>query len=453
MGRSYSTFLGLVRRPSDSRLDASSPIRSRRAPSLLAPADGAEGHAGSAIQLAALQRLASGTLSLGAQTTVLFVHALNPFGFAHGRRFNERNVDLNRNALFPDVDAFAGAFVRLQSDPRHVDGYERIASMLNDASGWRYPVLANARFAFNLVSALLNPFGVGYVGLKRCVVAGQYHDARGLYYGGVELEASHAVLIRALRAEHAAHRRVIFVDVHSGLGPPGVDTLLTTTASRGAVRAIFGAPGGSGAPNPDDRFLSAAPNAAGAGSAAAAGYDLTEGTTQTYLPAMRAAAMQRERARGGAGAGWEHALHVTQEFGTLPGILVVRAMVREAATWQKLRCGALDGSAAAAAATLHAVALDAARAGAPATRGLATERGAAAVRAAQQRADARAKRVRCADAATALRAAFFVQSDEWMAAVARRGLRVVEQALAALERAGEAGEALLPQCTAESLSF
>ena len=179
---------------------------------------GAEGHAGSAIQLAALRRMASGALPLGPRTTVLFVHALNPYGFAHGRRFNERNVDLNRNALFPDVDAFAGAFARLQSDPLHVDGYDRIAPMLNDASGWQYPVLANARFALNLVGALLNPFGVGYVGLKRCIVAGQYHDPTGLYYGGVELEASHAVLIRELRAQHAAHRRVIFLDVHSGLG-------------------------------------------------------------------------------------------------------------------------------------------------------------------------------------------------------------------------------------------
>lgn len=128
-------------------------------------------------------------------------------------------------------------------------------------------------------------------------------------------------------------------------------------------------------------------------------------------------------------------------------------MVREAATWQKLRCGAIDGSAAAAAATLDAVApLDAARTGPPATRGLATERGAAAALAAQRRAAELAKRVRCADAATALRAAFFVQRDGWKAAVARRGLRVVEQALAALERVGGESEQL-PQCTTEALSL
>ena len=104
------------------------------------------------------------------------------------------------------------------------------------------------------------------------------------------------------------------------------------------MRAIFGAPGGASASSPDDRFLSAAPEATGAGSAAAAGYDLTEGTTQAYLPAMRAAAMQqRDSARdgnedrsagagAGAGAGWEHSLHMTQEFGTMPGILVVRCV-------------------------------------------------------------------------------------------------------------------------------
>ena len=31
--------------------------------------------------------------------TLVFVHALNPFGFAHLRRVNENNVDLNRNFL------------------------------------------------------------------------------------------------------------------------------------------------------------------------------------------------------------------------------------------------------------------------------------------------------------------------------------------------------------------
>jgi hypothetical protein len=42
-----------------------------------------------------------------AETGMLFLHALNPYGFATGRRFTENNVDLNRNAstsdaLYPD---------------------------------------------------------------------------------------------------------------------------------------------------------------------------------------------------------------------------------------------------------------------------------------------------------------------------------------------------------------
>ncbi|KAF4654918.1 hypothetical protein FOZ61_007959 [Perkinsus olseni] len=33
--------------------------------------------------------------------TLVFVHAVNPYGMAHYRRFNEENVELNRNALEP----------------------------------------------------------------------------------------------------------------------------------------------------------------------------------------------------------------------------------------------------------------------------------------------------------------------------------------------------------------
>ena len=37
----------------------------------------------------------------------MFVHAVNPFGYAHGRRFDETNVDPNRNFLLPGQE-YAG---------------------------------------------------------------------------------------------------------------------------------------------------------------------------------------------------------------------------------------------------------------------------------------------------------------------------------------------------------
>ena len=58
---------------------------------------GVEGLFGSALQLAFLERLASWQPPAGA--AVVLIHAVNPFGFAWLRRFNENNVDLNRNFL------------------------------------------------------------------------------------------------------------------------------------------------------------------------------------------------------------------------------------------------------------------------------------------------------------------------------------------------------------------
>jgi len=33
------------------------------------------------------------------ECNMLFIHVLNPFGMKHNRRFNQNNVDLNRNFL------------------------------------------------------------------------------------------------------------------------------------------------------------------------------------------------------------------------------------------------------------------------------------------------------------------------------------------------------------------
>jgi predicted deacylase len=60
---------------------------------------GVEGFLGSAIQLAFLEKHRIITSSLSSDIKVVLIHALNPYGFAWRRRWNEDNIDLNRNFL------------------------------------------------------------------------------------------------------------------------------------------------------------------------------------------------------------------------------------------------------------------------------------------------------------------------------------------------------------------
>ncbi len=62
---------------------------------------GVEGFFGSAVQLAFLEKLPPDWRPPEGAAVVL-IHALNPFGFAWQRRFNEENVDLNRNFLLAE---------------------------------------------------------------------------------------------------------------------------------------------------------------------------------------------------------------------------------------------------------------------------------------------------------------------------------------------------------------
>src|SRR5262249_10220051 len=74
------------------------PAKSDRAVIVSSGLHGIEGFFGSAVQLAWLVRYAKSPV-LPPSTKVVLAHALNPFGFAWFRRWNENNVDLNRNFL------------------------------------------------------------------------------------------------------------------------------------------------------------------------------------------------------------------------------------------------------------------------------------------------------------------------------------------------------------------
>ena len=61
---------------------------------------GIEGYVGSAVQQMVMEEFIKPELLSG--TGVLFVHAMNPYGFKYSRRVTENNVDLNRNS---DIDS------------------------------------------------------------------------------------------------------------------------------------------------------------------------------------------------------------------------------------------------------------------------------------------------------------------------------------------------------------
>ena len=58
---------------------------------------GVEGYSGSAIQHKLLSTLPKWYKNDENQPVIMFVHAVNPFGMALNRRFNENSVDINRN--------------------------------------------------------------------------------------------------------------------------------------------------------------------------------------------------------------------------------------------------------------------------------------------------------------------------------------------------------------------
>lgn len=150
---------------------------------------GTEGYAGSAIQREVLKNLPEGGPSL------LFVHAVNPYGMANYRRANGENVDLNRS--------FNAGAVRNED-------YKLFDSYLNPSS----------RFGFytGLVSAALARARIGETRTRQAVAAGQMDFPHGLFYTGkgVQREVKH--LQNMLQSHFGGVKELIVLDLHTGLG-------------------------------------------------------------------------------------------------------------------------------------------------------------------------------------------------------------------------------------------
>lgn len=168
---------------------------------------GVEGFLGSAVQCGAIRQIVSAGKTSAPRT--LFIHALNPYGFAWIRRCNEDNVDLNRNFPSPG-NAYRGS----------PDDYGPLNWLLNKTtppSRWEpFQLLATA--------AILR---YGLPRLKRAIATGQYDFPKGLFYGGSEpCETTRFVQSQFAGWLGDAQHDVLHLDVHTGLGESGEFQLL-----------------------------------------------------------------------------------------------------------------------------------------------------------------------------------------------------------------------------------
>jgi hypothetical protein len=162
---------------------------------------GVEGFAGSAAQTALLGDADFHREAARASVGVLYVHALNPYGFSWIRRVTQENVDLNRN------------FVDFSRPLPENPGYDAIAHTLVP-SHWP-PTPQNEAALMQYAQAQ------GLRALQQAVTAGQYTHEQGLFFGGHNPTWSRQTLTHVLQ-DHAQHcRRLGWIDFHTGLGPQG----------------------------------------------------------------------------------------------------------------------------------------------------------------------------------------------------------------------------------------
>jgi hypothetical protein len=244
---------------------------------------GVEGFAGSAIQLQLLNDLPA----LPEHAALIVVHVLNPYGMSWLRRFNENNVDLNRNFLgdkpyagAPSTYSILDSFLNPQSPPA-TDFYTLRA-------GWlvlRY----------------------GMPALKMAVVGGQYEYPKGLFFGGKRLQEVGEKYQAFLAQRLPSVERLVVIDVHTGIGNYGEDILMVEPKDYSRLRPMFGERVASPDPEKSDSY-----------------------SVRGALNTMFSRAIPKAEV-----------FAITQEFGTYSPTKVLHAL-REENRWHHYGAGTLD---------------------------------------------------------------------------------------------------------------
>ena len=162
---------------------------------------GVEGYCGSGVQVHALHDAEWRGKARDAGVAVLYIHALNPYGFSHIRRTTHENVDLNRN------------FQKFGQPLPVNEAYREVEPLLLP------PVWPPAADNVAAVQGFIAERGEG--AWQAAITRGQHEFPQGLFFGGTAPTWSNQTLRGVLRQHGATARRIGWIDLHTGLGPNG----------------------------------------------------------------------------------------------------------------------------------------------------------------------------------------------------------------------------------------
>ncbi|OUL21688.1 hypothetical protein BV372_31405 [Nostoc sp. T09] len=160
---------------------------------------GVEGFFGSAVQCALLEE-SLGSWNQSQDTTLLLLHALNPYGFAWCRRWNEENIDLNRNFLLPDEE------------------YRGSPAKYGDLNVFFNPTSPPSRFEPFVAKAIATILRYGITSLTATLPVGQHDFPQGLFFGGSGSSKTYQILDANLSRWIGNATDVLHIDFHTGLG-------------------------------------------------------------------------------------------------------------------------------------------------------------------------------------------------------------------------------------------
>ncbi|NQU84366.1 MAG: DUF2817 domain-containing protein, partial [Mariniphaga sp.] len=167
---------------------------------------GIEGFTGSAVQ----QMMMDNFLEIGMLDNIgiLFIHAVNPYGFKFLQRTTENNVDINRNC-----DTIRTLF----STPN--DGYIALNEMLNPSGKVSVGSIKNKFFMLVAIKKLMQE---SKASLRQAILQGQYEFPKGIYFGGKDFEPQLSILSEVILDKAANYDTLFNIDLHTGYGARGV---------------------------------------------------------------------------------------------------------------------------------------------------------------------------------------------------------------------------------------